>query len=412
MLTGTPGPRLGSALIELRGQLPRHVETLWVTEPGAVADPALGADLAAHAALRMAIADDEPDVPRLLGSARPFAGTAGAAPPVTGPLPRLVELDGAGDLASEDLVVSLGPLHPALATPIRLILALDGEQIRDVVRDPGYAAQPLRPGDRLAARIDPGAPATARLADALLGDGIADVHPLIAASERERAAALLHACARHLWLIGMAPAARALQAVADAARRGEPIRTDLARLLRSPWLRAAMRLRMRGIGEIYRREAERAGLRGPVGRASGMADDARADGTLAAAYERLGGVALSDAPAAGDDAARFARRLLEAERSLALAAAAERADTGPFPAARGDRVEIEAPRGRLIVTRAHDGSFRVDEPSSALLGVLPAALIAARYADAVVIVDGLDASAEEAEQARPAAPRTVAGEAA
>jgi Ni,Fe-hydrogenase III large subunit len=158
-----------------------------------------------------------------------------------------------------------------------------------------------------------------------------------------------------------------------------------------------MRLRMRDVGVIDRNMAEQARLRGPVARASGVGDDARADGTLAAAYERLGALVLTTPPAAGDDAARFARRLVEADRALAFAAAADRA--GPLPIARQDRVELEAPRGRLIVTRQNDGSFRVDPPSSSLLDLVPAVLIGARYADAVVAVDGLDASAEEAEQA-------------
>ena len=410
VLAGLPGPRLTTALLELRGQLPRHIETLWVTESGSGVDPALGAALSAHAPLRITPTDRAADVATLAAAGQAFADLGGASELITAPLPRLVELDGVGDLASEDLVLSLGPLHPALATPIRLILALDGEQIRDVVRDPGYAARPIAPGAGLAARLDPDAPVAAGVTEALLHGGISDIYPLIAACERERAALLLHACARHLWLIGMVPAARELQTAADAARDGQPLPMHVPAFLHALRQRSAMRLRMRGVGVIGRSAAERARLRGPVGRASGVGDDARADGTLAAAYDRLGGIALTDAPVAGDDAARFARRLLEADRALVLAAAADRAD--PVAMTRQDRIELEAPRGRLIVVREKDGSFRVDPPSSALLDLLPAALIGARYADAVVTVDGFDASAEEAEQAEQKAARPSAERAA
>ena len=397
VLAGLPGPRLTAALLELRRQLPRHIETLWVTGPGGGADPVLSAALAALAPLRITSADPTADIATLVATARPFSDLGVAGNLMTAPVPRLVELDGAGDLASEDLVLSFGPLHPALATPIRLILALDGDQIRDVVRDPGYGSHPIALGAALAARLDPDAPVAAAVVDALLRDGISDIYPLIAASERERAAVLLHTCARHLWLIGMIAAARWLQTAADAARDGRPLLIDIPAFLRSLRLRSAMRLRMRDVGVIDGGTAERARLRGPVARASGAVDDARSDGTLAAAYERLGALVPTTVATAGDDAARFARRLVEADQALALAAAADRA--GPLPVVRQDRVELEAPRGRLIVTREDDGSFRVDPPSSSLLDLLPAVLIGTRFADAVVAVDGLDASAEEAEQA-------------
>ena len=250
------------------------------------------------------------------------------------------------------------------------------------------------------ARLDPEAPAAARVTAALLHQGLPNVNAAIAACERERASLFLHACARHLWLLGMVSGARELQTAADTARRGGTLATAIPILLRSRRLQSAIRLRMRGIGSIARADAAQAGLRGPVGRASGLHDDARTVGTLASAYERLGGSVLADAPTGGDDAARFERRLLEAERAMALANAAEGADSAQVALAQQDRVEMELPRGRLIVSRESDSSLLVDPSSAGLLEFLPAMLIGARYADAIAIIDGIDASAEEAERAR------------
>ena len=47
------------------------------------------------------------------------------------------------EIATEDLTLSLGPLHPAIYGPLRLILTLDGEQVVTATADPGYAHRGL-----------------------------------------------------------------------------------------------------------------------------------------------------------------------------------------------------------------------------------------------------------------------------
>lgn len=47
------------------------------------------------------------------------------------------------ELATEDLTLSLGPAHPALYGPLRLVLTLDGEQVAAADADPGYAHRGL-----------------------------------------------------------------------------------------------------------------------------------------------------------------------------------------------------------------------------------------------------------------------------
>jgi NADH-quinone oxidoreductase subunit D len=47
------------------------------------------------------------------------------------------------ELATEDLTLSLGPAHPAIYGPLRLVLTLDGEQVAVAEADPGYAHRGL-----------------------------------------------------------------------------------------------------------------------------------------------------------------------------------------------------------------------------------------------------------------------------
>lgn len=408
VLGGVPGELLAAALLELRGQLPRSVATLWVTHEAESPPADLAAALAAHGPVLAARLGDDPSLVALYAGARPpttstdLASHDVARPAGDGPA-RLVQVTGSGDLATEDLVLSFGPIHPALATPLRLVLALDGEQVRHVVREPGYGQRPLPHGlaerETLAWRCDPDAPATTALAAMLLWDG-GDAREAAARAERERAAVLLRACARHLELLGMVPAGRRLRGLAARAARdddddGEAVASATLAFARSVPARLAMRLRMRGVGALSRERAMSLGVTGSVARASGLAVDAREDGTLAALYAGAG-FTLCAGEAAGDDAARFRQRLAEAAQALRLAIALRRAsETRLEPR---ERIELEAPRGRLVVAR-EGGALSIASPSPALILALASAIVGSRYADALVAVDGFDASAEEAELA-------------
>ncbi|MGH2379130.1 MAG: hypothetical protein ACRDGT_11725, partial [Candidatus Limnocylindria bacterium] len=227
VLAGVPGELLAAALLELRGQLPRSVATLWVTHEAESPPADLAVSLAVHGPILAARLGADPSLAALYAGARPPMTSADLAshdvarPAGDGPA-RLVRVAASGDLATEDLVLSFGPIHPALATPLRLVLALDGEQVRQVVREMGYGRRPLPRGlaerEALAWICDPDAPATAALAAMLLWDG-GDAREAAARAERERAAVLLRACARHLELLGMVPAGRRLRGLAASTAR-------------------------------------------------------------------------------------------------------------------------------------------------------------------------------------------------
>lgn len=391
-IAGAVGGKLAAAIAEARTAFPPDVPTLWLRERDEELDGALAARLSSLGPLRTVVVPDRIDrLSDLLVRAEDLQASV-----AHGPLPdpvRTVELDGQSDLATEDLVVSFGPVHPALATPLRLVLALDGEQIRDVAVDPAYA-KPRRDADRVGDRLDPDAPATATLVAELVGGGAGDLRPLIAAAELERAAHHLRAVARHLWLLGLPERAVEVSSLAAMAADGpaRDLPTRIAHLARARWLSSALLLRARHVGVISPERA-RGSSSGVIARASGVETDARADGTLRDAYTSLGFTTSSGTQ--GDDAERLRLRLREAVQALSLAEAARTHDRPLAPAEQADAIVVETPRGRLTVGR--DG--RTDPPSRRHLDLAADLLIGARYADVALIIDGLDVSAEEVELA-------------
>jgi len=105
-----------------------------------------------------------------------------------------------------------------------------------------------------------------------------------------------------------------------------------------------LRMRTAGLGALTTEQAREAGLRGPLTRASGLRDDARAGHAL---YERLGFEPV--VRTGGDAYARTLVRAEEARGSVRLAQAALRADADETTTAARFAVdgELEGPRGPL-----------------------------------------------------------------
>lgn len=130
----------------------------------------------------------------------------------------------------------------------------------------------------------------------------------------------------------------------------------------------ALALATRGVGVISAEAMHGRGL-GPVARASGVAEDVRADD---AAYVALGFEPLTQAE--GDARARWRQRLAEAEQSVELAGRG-----GEVLAAGGRRTE--SPRGLLAPSRS---------PLDALLKLLPQLLPGMEWGDAITTIVSLD----------------------
>jgi len=151
---------------------------------------------------------------------------------------------------------------------------------------------------------------------------------------------------------------------------GEEVR-KLERLLRGTQV---FRWSLGGVGPIAAEHLASIAA-GPVARASGIAEDARADDP---AYRELGFTPVTQR--AGDAAARWRQRLAEAGQALDLADRAGARQTEL-------RGRVEGPRGLLLPGGAATGR---------LCGLLPELLTGREWGDAVTTIVSLDLDLEEA----------------
>lgn len=347
--------RLGAREDALPARLPR---TTTVDEEDVV--PAL---VRTHRAL---LAGDVPSEPPILPDVDP-APWRGVGPygqggtgmtggvPYGRPMPeRAEDRDG---LMLDQLSLRIGPLIPALPPGLTLDVRLQGDVIQAVVPE----------ADGLDGPPSAGVPA-------LLRPFLAGLHGPVPIAEIEVARAR-----SHLRWVAWALRAHGLAALAERtlrlARRVGPGDAHAVRSLSRMLARTGvLGWSTRGVGVIPAARVEGLGL-GPIARASGVAEDVRADHP---AYRALGFETVVHG--GGDAAARWRQRLAEAAQSLDLA---DRA---------GDRLveptgRLEGPRGAL-----RPGSA----PADRLLPLLAGILADLEWGDAVTTLVSLDLDLEEA----------------
>jgi Ni,Fe-hydrogenase III large subunit len=147
-----------------------------------------------------------------------------------------------------------------------------------------------------------------------------------------------------------------------------------------------LRLRTAGLGALTSEQAREAGLRGPVARASGLRDDARAGHAL---YQRLGFEPVLRT--GGDAYARTLVRAEEARDSLRLAEAALQADAEGIPAA-APAGELEGPRGPLRVERRAVGWHLAAPGADEAIEAAGHAMVGAEWSAALVALASFDLS--------------------
>lgn len=317
----------------------------------------------------------------------------------------------ADGLVMEAIELRFGPLGTPLPGGLAVDVTLDGDVVAEssvrALLGPPQPAGAARVPDRLAPLAWTVAIESARGAPSGRAAWLA-----LAAVEAERAVshlAWLRALGRVLgWrllvdrctlalerlppvgheLLGSNDPAGDGHAAAAAALEGGAARADaLAALVRRSRL---LRLRTAGLAALSRDDVEPAGLRGPVARATGLADDARTGHPL---YELLG---FRPVVHSGGDA--YARTLVRAEEApvaLRLACAA----VGRAAGAVSDSAEvpppghaIEGPRGPV---RARPGAsgLRLDAPGAeAALGAAGEAMLGSEWAAALVALASFDLS--------------------
>lgn len=345
--------------------------------------------------------------------------------PITVRLPGKLERE----IATEPVVLSLGPVQPLTAGPLRLLLIADGEQIVSVIVEAGYAARNVaqtmsRVGwaeaARLSSLIDPLAPAAGRLAYVTALEKLRRSEPDESVRRRRSATLAFERAQNHIvWLVrfaellgdrrlsacalrldsSLAEASSAAEraappewiarssnepfAQADFSRRIESSFTELVALCERLRRDRALALRSAGIGVLSPERLRAAGVTGPVLRAS----------------ERGRGDVLSRLLTRLSDAADDLRQI--AASPDALRPVDQEADANsPMP--RGEtEVAVEGPRGRIGLGLASDGESLVrvewQRPSAALLRLLPELLAKQKLSDAEVIVASLDLAMAEAD---------------
>ena len=333
-------------------------------DPVLVDDDAEGAIVSAHRALLAGRRRSDPPILQAVDAA-PWRGVGPyrqGGSGMTGGIPYgrpMAELAADRDGLRLDVVpVRVGPFFPRFPTGLALNVTLAG----DVVVDAAAELNPFITGSSPGFVPRPG------------------LLPFLRAlSEPVRVAELELARAReHLRWLADALVAHGVHSLGHrvlrfAARVGPGDEASMRSLARALGWTQILRWSTAGIGRVAGEEL--AGIGGPVARAAGVTEDARAEDP---AYQALGfePIVLQG----GDVAARWRQRLAEATQSLTLAARA--GDRHTEPAGRA-----ESPRGLLT-----PGS----SPTTRLLPLVPRFVQGLEWGDAVATMISLDLDLEEA----------------
>lgn len=331
------------------------------------------------------------------------------------------------EMATEDLVMNLGPIQPATSGPLQLLLTMDGEQVVRADIRSGFAhrsveeIQVATPWSPIvpAPAIDPLAPVAVQLAWTEAIEQLCGIVPSVRA-QRQRVLALQleRAASQFVWLTRFADLV-GFRTLSDEARQltmsviahvpavgsvdptgwrdghlPDTVRDDLACAARSAhrlvsrlqrdWVFTA---RMRGLGAVNAARARAVGATGAVLRASesGAGDvHTRVLSRLGAAAADLTSI-VSLARAGADDAATREHNIFHASPPPGTAT-----------------VHVEGPRGVLTLTlesagRDRPARVRWNGPSRAHLALVAELVVGLTIPDLLACVASLDLSMAEAD---------------
>jgi len=333
------------------------------------------------------------------------------------------------EIATEPVVLSLGPIQSLTAGPLRLLLTCDGEQVVSAQTEAGYAARNVAYAmtqacgpevARLASLLDPLAPIAGRIAYVQALEQLQRQEPdLVFRQQREAALALERAQNHVRWLIGFAElladdrltvAARQLDApLVDASTAfWEPSPTEWIVPQGSPVLVRSGRHK----DSLARLATEICALRSRLERNRVLALRTAGIGVLSVHLLRAAGVSgptlYASERGRGDVLGRLLTRLDEAAadlRQVAASASTFRSVEGreavwSAPSGKAE-VTVAGPRGQIGLSLASHGEgpgqVTWRRPSTALLSLIPELLAGQKLADAEVIVASLDLAMAEAD---------------
>ena len=342
------------------------------------------------------------------------------------PLPQRQELE----LATELAVLSLGPLQPFTAGPLRLFLICDGEQVLSLQVEAGYAYRGIEQAMMgvnwpealaLSSQCDPLAPIAGQLAYVRALEQLQGWQPSVSITALREAAMALERAQNVLWWL-----VRFARIIDDAPlfERSYHLATDLALLASSvwetsplTWIQPQQVVRRSVIGTIdttkWRRIAERIDrLTRHLTHHRGLALRTQEIGVLAP--DRLEAAGILNGPifqasdtGKGDVLSRLLARLHIATRDVfeimdtLLKRETAREQMPDWNVPEGEvRFTVNGPRGAIglhLLSQGGTGPALVEwqRPSATLLALLPELLTGQKLADAEVILASLDLAMAE-----------------
>jgi NADH-quinone oxidoreductase subunit D len=328
----------------------------------------------------------------------------------------------AAEMETELVVVSLGPVQPFTAGPLRILLTCDGEQIVRADVAAGYAfrgiaesmtAATWRDAAEFAAALDPLAPIAGRLAYVGAVEALQRRRLAAETAEAREGFLALERARNHLWwfvrFAGLIGAPRLAERARDIAMRVERFYQELSVGSReSDHDNDDAHDQPAALASIARAVEA---LRGAVVRDRLLAMRCKGIGMLAEAavlrYGVSGPTLAASRAGRGDASGRMIARLEAANRDLRSAADKNLDPDALAPldwrVPRGSvDVAVDGPRGSIGLTLQSDGGDGPARagwrrPSAAMLELLPELLRQQIVADAEIIIASLDIAMAEAD---------------
>ena len=345
--------------------------------------------------------------------------------PLTEPLPSKHDRD----MATELVVLTLGPIQPFTAGPLRLVLACDGEQVISARIEAGYAARDIAgamrraawaDAARLAEDLDPLAPVAGRLAFVTAMEQLQHHQPAPAVAAMRDAALAVERVQNHIWWLERFAAVLGHDALADQAGGvGSALRASGAALCERSavdWIApgaGGVAIHPAGVAAMRHRVRDIEALRSRLARDAFFASRTQGigviDGERLRAADITGPVLRASTDMDGDSRCRLLVRLDTALADLRQITEhdAQREDVPmtsenwTVPAGEATAT-VEGPRGNISVRIRSTGAgspaaVEWRRPSAALLGIIPELLADQTLADAELILASLDLATAEAD---------------
>ena len=332
------------------------------------------------------------------------------------------------EMATELVVLSLGPIQPFTAGPLRVLLICDGEQVFATQVESGYAhrgiAQAMLQAHwqqalTLSRTLDPLAPLACQLAYVRVLEQLQGWQPSPATVSMREAALALERARNYLWWV-----VRFMRLLSDAhfsdrsyqlANAYEVCLAQVWRQRPRTWLlpqrQEHMRVDAAVVAKLHRLASDVEALCTSIERNRWLKLRTRGIGELAAADLRernvSGPVLLASEHGVGDVQDRVVTRLQQTASDLHGAVAVlEQHPSVATHAAHWDipvgeaHASVQGPRGCIGIHVKSDGGAKPGHvewqaPSAALLPLLPELLAGQKLADAEIILASLDLALAE-----------------